>query len=71
MNSYLNHHLNELHRRDLVAEAASIESGSEESLLDARPERGIRAAIRRILSAPEANPAGFMPRLVDYPSARH
>ena len=69
MNSYLNGHINQAHRDDLVAEAGSNRVASEPNL--PRPERGMRAAIRRILSAPEASTNGFMPRLVDYPSARH
>ena len=70
MNSYLNHHINAAHRKDLVDDAASNRVGSTQRLPEAGPERGVRAAIRRILSAPEANTVGFMPRLVDYPSAR-
>jgi hypothetical protein len=71
MNSYLNGHLNRAHRSNLLDEAATNRIGTGQPLPQPQSERGIRAAIRRVLSAPEATSAGFMPRLVDYPTARH
>ena len=71
MNSYLSSHLNQLHRSDLVAEAATNRLLSEATVRQPEPGRGIRAALRRIFSAPDATSIGFLPRLVDYPTARH
>jgi hypothetical protein len=71
MNRYLNDHLNQAHRSDLVDEAATNRLASAPTLPERVSGRGLRAAIRRIVAAPEANLAGFLPRLVDYPSARH
>jgi hypothetical protein len=71
MNSYLNRHLNHDRRNELITEAATNRLASGPDLAQPARSRGIRAAIRRILSAPEATPVGFMPRLVDYPTAQH
>jgi hypothetical protein len=71
MNSYLNGHLNQDHRAGLAVEAASNRLASVPALPEPRREGGIRAAIRRLLAAPEADSTSFMPRLVDYPTARH
>ena len=71
MNRYLADHLNHAHRSELVAEAASNRLAGEECLPEPESEHGFRAAIRRFFSGPESNPLGFMPQLVDYPTAHH
>jgi hypothetical protein len=75
MNTFIFEEISRSRRASLVAEAAADRlarraSGSARDAVATRPQHGFWASVRRALSNPDDNEAGFLPRLSGYPTAR-
>ena len=81
MNSYLTEQIGRVHRTDLIDEAAATRLARGGAADELRPQpavnrpatqRGFLAALKATIADATAGDAmGFMPRLGDYPTARH
>ena len=76
MNSYLFEKIGESRRTALIDDAAAHRvavTGRVHAarISEGRVAQGVLASLRRLLSGPDAAEVGFLPRLADYPTARH